>query len=376
MEMNENTKKLIEFANRFGVKGDFDSIEVIDNGHINTTFKLIFNEGGNKKEYILQKINKYVFKQPEVVMSNIIQVTNHIKQKTSNESRTLNFSFADDGNPYVIDEYGDYWRVCEFVKNSQTFNEPNDLSIIEQTGEAFGDFQGLLSDFVINENFQETIPNFHNTLSRYNNFRETLAKNPVNRAELVQDEINQYSELEQIATQMYHMQASGELPLRVTHNDTKCNNVLFDKKTGKFLCVIDLDTVMPGLLGFDFGDAIRSISNTAAEDEADLSKVDFDMEKFKAFAKGFLSTVGDRITEKERKTLALGAITMTAECGVRFLTDYLDGDNYFKTAYPEHNLVRARNQLKLAQLMIERKEEMDKAVESIYSVLSTSTQKL
>ena len=368
-------KELIELCNAFNVDGNFHSIEVINNGHINSTFLVRFEKDGKIREYVLQKINKFVFKKPDEVMENITGVTNHIIQKLKKEhkstaKKTLTFSFASDGNPFVVDEFGDYWRVCEFIEDSMTFNETNDLFVIEETGKAFGEFQGLLSDFPA-EKLNIIIPHFHNTPNRYSIFKRTLNENPVGRAELVEEEIKQYLKLEEIATRMYAMQQQGKLKLKVTHNDTKCNNVLFDNKTKKFLCVIDLDTVMPGLLGFDFGDAIRFIANTAAEDEADVSKVDLDISKFKAFASGFLHKIGDGISEEEKNTLALGAITMTVECGLRFLTDYIDGDNYFKIDYPEHNLVRARCQLKLAQSMIKQQGTMEQIVEEIF----TSSQK-
>ena len=363
-------KELIELCKAFKINGDFDSIQVMNNGHINSTFLVKFLEDGKVKKYVLQKINKYVFKKPEEVMENIIGVTKHInnKLKTENKSterKTLNFSFSESGKPFVIDEYGDYWRVYEFIGHSHTFNETNDLSVIEETGKAFGEFQGLLADFPA-EKLNITIPHFHNTPNRYQIFKDTLAKKPVSRAELVTDDINGYLALEQTVSQMYAMQKQGDLKLKVTHNDTKCNNVLFDKDTKKFLCVIDLDTVMPGLLGFDFGDAIRFIANTAAEDEVDLSKVEVDEAKFRAFTSGFLGEIGNRISEQERKTLVLGSITMTAECGLRFLTDYIDGDNYFKVDYPEHNLVRARCQLKLAESMLEKQKQLEEIVEELF----------
>ena len=369
-------KELVELCKAFNIDGEFDSIEIINNGHINSTFLVRFLSDGKIKEYVLQKINQHVFKQPENVMENILGVTSHIMNKLESEGKsidrkTLSFKLAQDGNPFLVDDYGDYWRVCDFIGHSITFNETKDLSVIEETGKAFGEFQGLLADFPA-EQLNITIPHFHNTQNRYDIFKQTLAQNPAGRAEFVLSEIEQYLSLEPVATQMYGMQQNGDLKLKVTHNDTKCNNVLFDSITRKFLCVIDLDTVMPGLLGFDFGDAIRFIANTSAEDETNLSKVEVDIAKFRAFASGFLNEVGDRISEEERSTLVLGAITMTAECGLRFLTDYIDGDNYFKTEYPEHNLDRARCQLKLAQSMLEKRKEL----EDIVIELSDSKQKV
>lgn len=367
--------ELIKLCRAFNVKGDFKSIETINNGHINTTFVVTFMHDEKTKKYLLQKINDYVFKQPDKVMENIIDVTTHINKKSKTSSchtpKTLTFKFAENGNPFVVDDYGGYWRLCEFIENSITFNETQDLSVIEETGKAFGEFQGLLADFPA-EKLNIIIPHFHNTPNRYEIFKTTLQQNPVQRAELVAGEIEAFLKLEPVATQMYAMQKKGELKLKVTHNDTKCNNVLYNANTKKFLCVIDLDTVMPGLLGFDFGDAIRFIANTSAEDETDLSKVEVDTEKFKAFTSGFLSEVADKISEQEKNTLVLGAITMTTECGLRFLTDYLDGDNYFKTAYPEHNLDRARCQLKLAMSMLKNQKTMEDIVSELLSASQKS----
>lgn len=362
-------KELIEHCKAFKIDGEFDSIDVINNGHINSTFLVRFLADGTIKEYVLQKINKYVFKRPEEVMENITSVTKYINEKLEKEGKstdrkTLNFYFAENGKPFVVDKNGDYWRVCDFIGHSIAFNETSDLSVIEETGRAFGEFQGLLADFSA-EKLNITIPHFHNTPNRYQIFKDTIARNPVSRAELVKDEIERYLSLEQTVSEMYAMQKQGDLKLKVTHNDTKCNNVLFDKETKKFLCVIDLDTVMPGLLGFDFGDAIRFIANTSTEDEVDLTKVEVDESKFKAFASGFLSEIDGRISEQEKNTLVLGSITMTAECGLRFLTDYIDGDNYFKIDYPEHNLVRARCQLKLAESMIEKKKKLETIISEL-----------
>ena len=364
-------KELINLCKSFDIQGEFDSIEVISNGHINSTFLVRFKANGETKEYILQKINKHVFKKPEEVMQNIFAVTNHIVTKLKNSAKpydrkTLIFKPTQSGNLFQIDEYGDYWRISEFIKNSITFNETNDLTVLEETGKAFGEFQQTLTDFPVSQ-LNIIIPHFHNTINRYEIFKDTLFRDPVSRSSFALSEIQDYLSLEEVATQMYQMQKRGELDLKVTHNDTKCNNVLFDKNTHKHLCVIDLDTVMPGLLGFDFGDAIRFAANSAAEDETDLSKVNIDLNKFKSFTNGFLSAIGSNITENELKTLSLGAITMTIECGLRFLTDFIDGDNYFKIDHPNHNLDRARCQLKLAKEMIAHLPELNAIVEECYN---------
>ena len=360
----ENT--ILELSEQFNIKGKLLDYKIFKGGHINTTLMARFEVDDKIKEYVFQKINNYVFKRPEEVMENISNATNFIKNKLKSRGektsrRVLKFYPSKTGKYFTIDEEGDCWRVYKFVNKSITFNETDDLTVLEETGKAFGEFQQLLDDYPI-ENLNIIIPHFHNTVNRYKIFKETIAKNPVNRAEKVKAEIEEYLSVENIATKMYKMQRKDELKLRVTHNDTKCNNVLFDDETGKYLCVIDLDTIMPGLVGFDFGDAVRFAGNTCAEDETDLDKVKLDFNKYEALVKGFISTAGVSLTENEKQTLALGAITMTVECGVRFLTDYIDGDNYFKTDYAGHNLDRARCQLKLAKDMIENYAKMQEIV--------------
>ena len=343
--------KIKDICNKFGIKGNYKSHEILTSGHINTTYKVDFED----KSYILQCINTYVFKNPEEVMENIFNVTSHIKNKLIKENKdynryVLNYKTSNN-NPYIYDEDNNFWRCYDYIDNSITFNKTDDLKVIEESGKAFGEFQLHLKDFPVN-NLNIVIPHFHNTVNRYEIFKEAIKNNLSNRKHLVEDLIKQYLDLEEIATKMYKLQKEGKLPLKVTHNDTKCNNVLFDEDTHNHLAVIDLDTVMPGLVGFDFGDAIRFIANTSDEDEKDLSKVNLDLNKYNAFYNGFVSTLKDTLSPLELETLPLGAITMTIECGMRFLTDYLDGDKYFKTDYPDHNLVRSKCQLKLAKEMI------------------------
>lgn len=359
------TENIINLCNQFKIKGDFVDFETFKSGHINSTFLVRFNHEGKEKEYILQKINQNVFKNPEEVMQNISSVTNYIKEKIrsqgdSSSRKVLHFKKTENGNYFVQDDNGDYWRMYKFINKSVTYNEPS-LKILSETGKAFGDFQNMLTDFPSN-NLNIIIPHFHNTQNRYALFEQVLAEDKYNRTDNAEYEIKEYQKLKDIACKMYLMQKNNQLNLRVTHNDTKSNNVLFDSETGKYLCVIDLDTVMPGLVGFDFGDAIRFGANTACEDEQDLTKVKLDLNKFKAFTEGFLSRVGTSLTENELNTLPLGAITMTIECGLRFLTDYLDGDNYFRIDYPEHNLTRAKCQLKLAENMLQNYEQMNEIV--------------
>ena len=360
-------KKIESLCRKFGIEGEYLKYELVTNGHINTTYRVDFWRHGEIKDYILQRINTYVFKNPIEVMANISSVTEYIRAKIksggiSAKRYVLHYSQnVNDGNYYINNEEDGFWRCCRYIDNSVTFNTTNNLIVIEEAGKAFGNFQLHLADYPV-EKLHIVIPHFHNTVKRYQTFDESVVKNESGRAEFVKEEIAEYKKLEDLATKMYKMQKEGKLPLKVTHNDTKCNNVLFDEKTFENLAVVDLDTVMPGLVAFDFGDAIRFTANTSAEDEKDLTKVKLDLDKYEAFTKGFITTVGKTLNEYEKETMALGAITMTVECGLRFLTDYIDGDKYFKVDYSEHNLDRARCQLALAKDMIKHFESMKEIV--------------
>ena len=361
------TDKIKEICLKFGINGDFLGFERVHNGHINDTFAVYFMRDVERKEYILQKLNTFVFKNPEELMDNITSVTEYIRARIKETRATakryvLHYQYTDSGKGFYIDGNGGFWRCCKYIDDSVTFNETDDLTVIREAGKAFGEFQRLLADYPVKKLYI-TIPHFHNTIDRYRLFREAAASDVCGRKAGVIKEINDYFAFEELATKMYKMQRAGELPLRVTHNDTKCNNVLFDGETHEHLAVIDLDTVMPGLTAFDFGDAIRFIANTCAEDENDLSQVKLDLSKYEAFTGGFVSEIKHSITENEKNTMALGALTMTVECGMRFLTDYLNGDVYFKVGYPDHNLVRSRCQLALAKDMCANLDKMNEIVE-------------
>lgn len=360
-------RKIEKICRKFGIDGEYLSYELLTNGHINTTYKVYFVRRGEVKDYILQRINVYVFKNPEAVMENIVKVTEYIREKikatgVSAKRYVLHYQPTENGKYYFVDEKDGFWRCARFIDDSVTFNITDNPTVIEEAGKAFGEFQMYLADFPV-QDLNIVIPHFHNTVLRYETFENSVRRNETGRADGVKDEIQKYLSLKEIATKMYKMQRAGELPLKVTHNDTKCNNVLFDKTTFRHLSVIDLDTVMPGLVGFDFGDAIRFTANTCDEDEKDVSIVKLDMDKFEAFTRGFLSAVGQTLSANEKNTLALGAVTMTVECGMRFLTDYLDGDKYFKISREEQNLDRARCQLALAEDMITRIDEMNEVVD-------------
>ena len=298
-------KTIENLCRQFGIEGDYLRYEVVVNGHINTTYKVYFWRDNEEKDYILQRLNTYVFKNPVAVMNNISSVTEYIRAKIklggiSAKRYVLHYyKNTQDGNYYIIDEQEGFWRLCRYIDNSVTFNETNNLKVIEESGRAFGNFQLHLSDYPVTD-LHIAIPHFHNTVRRYQTFKESIDKNESGRAKFVEGEISEYLNLEEISTKMYKMQKAGDLPLRVTHNDTKCNNVLFDEESFENLAVIDLDTVMPGLAAFDFGDSIRFIANTCAEDETDVSKVKLDLSKYRAFTKGFIETVGNSLSQKEK----------------------------------------------------------------------------
>ena len=303
-------------------------------------------------------------------MSNIEKITTHIAKKLEEAGRSrdcvMHFMHRANGKNYLIDDQG-FWRISEYVPNSITYNSCEDLVKLRSAGKAFGEFQTMLSDFGVTQLY-ETIPNFHNTRSRIAVLMRHANEDPCGRADNVQTELAKIRKLKPLGVRLNELIDSQEIPFRVTHNDTKMNNVLFDKDTGKAQTVIDLDTVMPGLVVHDFGDAIRFAANKVAEDEADLSKVGLDMERFRAFAEGFISELVTTLTPIEIKTMALGAFTITLEQAVRFLDDYITGDQYFKTLYREHNLVRARCQLRLAEEMYDRMGEMNNVVSEIAGI--------
>lgn len=361
------TGEIKRVCERFALKGEYLRYELINSGHINTTYRVYFFRDGEEKDYILQKVNTFVFQDPVGVMKNISSVTEFIRQKIKKKQATakrnvLHYSATETGEYYALMENGDFWRCCRFIDGSICFEATDNLDVVEEAGKAFGEFQVYLSDFPVEE-LNIVIPHFHNTVLRYETFRNVIEKDVCDRKKEVLKEIEEYLALEEVATKPYRLQKAKVLPLRVTHNDTKISNVLFDEKSLKHLSVIDLDTVMPGLVAFDFGDAIRVVASTGAEDEKDVAKIALDMEKYKAFVRGFVSVLKTAMTKEEKQTLALGAVAMTVECGMRFLTDYLNGDTYFRVHYPEHNLVRARAQLTLAKDMIRRLEEMQAIVD-------------
>lgn len=347
--------KLLEISRLFRIEYEYLGYETIQMGNVNKTYKVNFMlPEGKPKSFLVQNVNTYAFRNPVGLMENIDKVTEHIRGKKPGQV-ALHFHHTADRKTYVID--GDnFWRMTNYVP-SVTYNAVKDAKVLRNAGMAFGEFQMQLADFDINQLY-ETIPGFHNTRQRYEMLHEAIRADKAGRVKDVQEEIDFLLSVQDLACTLTDLQKEGKLPLRVTHNDTKINNVLFHPEDNSAMVVIDLDTVMPGLMGHDFGDAIRFAANTVEEDCPDVSRVAVDMEVFRAFAEGFLAMTAKTMTEAEVDTLALSCFCLTAELSVRFLTDYIDGDLYFNIKSPDHNLVRTRCQLALAKDMLKKMDEM------------------
>jgi len=346
-------------AYAFKISGEPIAQEEMNQGHINCTIKITTDTGA---EYVLQKINKYVFRDPIRLMGNISAVTEYLRQRVDDPRLALHFIPTYQNLFYHRDSQGEFWRMYDFV-GGFCLDTPESEEDFYQSAIAFGRFQHLLSDFPADTLF-EIIPEFHNTVDRYRQFRASVEKDLCGRAASAQKEIDYLLEREELAGTLQRLLEAGELPLRVTHNDTKLNNVLLDRATRKSLCVLDLDTVMPGLSLYDFGDSIRFGAATAAEDEPDTAKMHLDLHLFEVYTKGYLEAAA-ALTDKEVELLPMGALIVTLELASRFLKDYIDGDLYFKTAYPDHNLVRTRAQLALAADMQAKWDEMNEIVRRV-----------
>lgn len=340
-------------AKQFKLNGAPVSCERYGCGHINETYLVVTDKG---IRYILQKINRRVFTDVAGLMQNIAAVTAHIAGKADDPRGSLRLVKTLDGRDYYEGEDGGCWRVYDFVEDSICLQQPESQRDFFESAVAFGGFQQQLAGFPAHT-LHETIPNFHNTVSRYAQLHAAIEADRVGRVANARHEIEEYLRRESEASKLLDMLSRGELPLRVTHNDTKLNNVMLDAKTHKALCVIDLDTVMPGLMAYDFGDSIRFGASTAAEDERELDRVSVDLELMRTFTRGFVG-VCRNMTDAEVQSLPLGAKLMTLECGSRFLADYLDGDRYFAVHRQDHNLDRCRTQMKLVQDMEQKWDAM------------------
>jgi len=357
----EMQDRLQQICRLFRIPGEFVGYEKIKDGNVNQTYKVYFNvPEGYKKAFIIQQVNTYAFHEPEQLMNNADLITEYIRAKKKGQT-ALHYHHTEDRKTFVYDEDGGFWRLSNFIP-SRTFNSCTDAAVLRETGRAFGEFQCLLADFPA-EKLYETIPDFHNTPKRLQTLFEDAKNDPVGRVAQVQEELSYIQSVREAAEKLTRMHERGLLPLRVTHNDTKINNVLFDKEEDKAIAIIDLDTVMPGLVGHDFGDAVRFAANTVEEDCKDSSRASCDLELFRSFAEGFLEQTGAVLTKEEKDTLALSAFTLAIELASRFLDDYLMGDKYFNIDYPEHNLVRARCQLALAKDMHGKLNRMQEIID-------------
>lgn len=355
---------LSELLSHFAVTLDDDNELPYGNGHINETFVV-----GHHPRYILQKINTNVFRDPDAVMQNIVAVTEHVRRRAAADGAdpcraTLTLLPTVDGKNYYRAPDGGCYRLYLFIEGCVCYDRVEDPRQLYHAARAFGRFQKYLDDFPA-DTLHEVIPHFHDTRDRFRQLREAIAADRVGRADGVRAEIDFALAREGECGRVLDAIAAGEIPLRVTHNDTKLNNVMLDEKTGEGVCVIDLDTVMPGSLLYDFGDALRFGASSGAEDEKDLDRIFFRLDCYEEFTRGFLAELGGRLTEKEAELLPFSARLMTYECGIRFLTDYLNGDTYFRIHRPEHNLDRCRTQFKLVADMEQKDNDM-KAITARY----------
>ena len=351
--------KLEQVSRLFRIEGTYVGYETICIGNVNKTYEVKFIlPDGMKKSFLIQNVNTYAFRQPIQLMENIDKVTEHIRAKKPGQV-ALHFHHTADRKTYVLDGEN-FWRMTNFIP-SKTYGTVADPEIIHNAGAAFGEFQMQLADFDINQLY-ETIPNFHNTRARYEQLMDAVKKDPVGRVAEVQEELDFLLSVQNEACKLTDMVMAGELPLRVTHNDTKINNVLFSPIDKRAMVVVDLDTVMPGLVGHDFGDAVRFAANRQPEDSRELDKVMVDLDVFRAFAEGFLEMTAQTLTQNEIDTLALSSFVLAVELATRFMADYILGDPYFNISCPDHNLVRTRCQIALAKDMLNKMDQMNEIV--------------
>ncbi|MBX9139225.1 MULTISPECIES: aminoglycoside phosphotransferase family protein [unclassified Clostridium] len=371
--MHEKSLEIaVEALKSMKFDGDVINVKSFGSGIINDTFLVTCkNNKGNENKYILQKINSSIFKNVEKLMENYCGVCDYLKKIVSEnggdvERETITVVPTNSGKSYLKDSLDNYWRAIKFISDTVTYDVAESAEDFYKVGKAFGEFQNKLAGYNA-ENLYESIPNFHNTKERFKTFLLAIENNKARRLESVRSEVDFILEREKDTSILLDLYENGELPLRVTHNDTKISNILMDANTKNGICIIDLDTIMPGLSLYDFGDAIRSGATHALEDEKDLDKVYVDLEFFEAFTKGFLEGTNSSLTEKEIEMLPMGAKVITLEQAIRFLTDYLDGDVYYKTSYSNQNLDRTRTQLKLVKDIEEKWNELNNIVNKYVS---------
>lgn len=368
--MNYDIKKIID---AFNIEGAFVSFNPEGKGHINDTFRCTFFNNNKEEHYILQRVNSYVFKEPEKLMENYFRVTSHIKKKIEAlhkdvKRNCISLFPTKDGNNFFIDEQGNYWRVINFIEDNIAYEFTDNPKVAFECSKAVGAFQSWLVDLPGGPLY-ETIPYFNNPRYLFNQFVQILEKDSCNRAKNAKAIISSIEKNGQEMQRLVVMGEEGRLPVRITHNDTKINNILLDKDSLEAICIIDLDTVMPGLALNDFGDAIRTITNTGKEDDENLDNVGVNLKMFEAYTKGYLSTAKSFLTQEELDNLAFAAKLYPYIIGLRFISDYLDGDHYFKISHPEHNLQRAKAQFKLMSEMERNYDKLQRIVTDIYTNL-------
>ncbi len=362
----KNTPHIPTVASAFAMPGDFMGWGPCGQGLINDTYEVRVDQAGVPVRYVLQRINHFVFKQPELVMDNIIRVTRHITQKLRDAGenevarRVLTLVPCRDGHLWHKDEAGNTWRGYIYVERAKAHSHVDSPVLAEEAARAFGKFQKMLVDLE-GPRLADTIPHFHHTRSRYDALMRAIEEDAAGRAAEVRGEIAWVKEREWVVDVLLNLQAAGELPERITHNDTKINNVMMDEVTGEGICVMDLDTVMPGLVLYDFGDLVRATAISTAEDSLDLDQVEMRLPMFEALVRGYLDSAGEFLCEREIEHLAFSGKLITLETGIRFLTDYLNGDRYFKIHRPSHNLDRFHVQARLVE-SIERQEDAMRSV--------------
>lgn len=359
-----------EVIRHFRFEGKYIGAEELKSGNVNGTYRLHYCAAdGNRSDYILQRINTYAFKKPEQVTENIVRVTEHLRRTMlamgeDPANRVLTCIPTNEGEFMYCDKQNRYWRAYRYIHNAFAYDRVEKPEHFYEAGRAFGEFQRMLQDFSA-EDLYETIPHFHDTRKRFYAFVAAVDEDKVGRVAELDEEIDFFFDRRKMMSAIVRRIEDGRIPVRVTHNDTKINNIMIDEFTGKAVCVIDLDTVMAGSALYDYGDAIRFGASTAAEDEPDTSKISLDLKLFREFSSGFLSEVGDMLTEEEIRCLPLSIKVMTCELAMRFLTDYIDGDLYFRVSSPEHNLIRAHAQMKLLEDVESKTEEMNAIIQEL-----------
>lgn len=358
-----------DLIREFNLKGSLSKIRCVSTGNINDTYIATTTFNCGERAYLVQRVNHNVFSNPQRIAENVCNVTDHIEHKLREAGvadirrRVLRYYRKPDGSFYHITDDGQYWRVLSYVYSSVN-SSLSDIPHLRSAGLAFGEFQQYLSDYPA-ETLYETIPDFHNTKKRYDDLRAAAERNAAGRLDEVREEYDYLMSMEKEAFVLCELNEQGILPNRVVHNDTKCNNVMFDVDTGEHLAVIDLDTVMPGLVAYDFGDAVRFAANPGGEDNPNTHEIYLDLDYYAAFTEGFVPCLLGNVTDKEIETLPDGVLAITLELAARFLTDYLNGDVYFKCKMPKHNLVRTKAQIALAKDVFNKMPKLRSVLEGI-----------